>query len=202
MTRYVVNVPEYITRKKFTPGQFLAEFAEVDGGRSKIRDLVNPVRVVWVDAAECIEVDICRTAGAIFALFQRVAVASGAICRLSWTGCTIGPAGLYTLNHAIRHHAIRKGGLNIVRHWLETKRGWRTPLGSDLSALFDYLEIRPIFRGKTAKKAATAPTETPAPESSNAIHYVYNTIFSLSGDYVRICRSSAFTASSWASSKR
>ena len=176
MARYIVNVPEYLSRKKFTAGQFLAEFAEVDGGRSKIRDLVNPVRVVWATSAEVVTVEVCRTAGAIFALFQRVCVASGAICRLSWKGCTIGPAGLFTLNNAIRNVAVRKGGINIVRHWLENRRGCMVPLGCDLAALFDYLEIRPIFRGEKAKTPSPSALETTAPAGPNAIRYVSSSI--------------------------
>lgn len=174
MTKFVVNYYGDTPRRKYTAGQFLAEFAEV-AGRSRVGDLRKPVRVVWVNSVEVPVVEICRTASAIFALFQRVAIASGAICRLSWIGCTIGPAGLYALNYALRTPALRKGGLNIVRHWLENRKGTMAPLGCDLAALFDYLEIRPIFRAKTQKKSESAPTPTPSPESENAIDYVYNT---------------------------
>jgi hypothetical protein len=160
MPRYTVNVPEYALRRKYTPGQFLAEFAEVTG-RSKVRDLRHPVRVTYVTRGEEKVSEVCRTASAIFALFQRVAVAKGALASLSWKGCRIGTAGLYELNHAIREPARRKGGLNIVRHWLETRRGCLTPLGVDLAALFDFLEIRPIFRGKTPAPTLPFPAEPP-----------------------------------------
>ncbi len=164
MTKYIVNYHGDTPRRKYTAGQFLAEFAECKG-RSRVRDLRNPVRVVWVNSVEVPVVEKCRTAGAIFALFQRVAVAHGAICKLSWKGCTIGHAGLYALNHAIRTPALRKGGLNIVRHWLENRKGSMAPLGCDLSDLFDFLEIRPIFRGKTKKPASPSPAKPAAAEA-------------------------------------
>lgn len=201
MSKYVVNYHGETPRRKYTAGQFLAEFAEVHG-RSRVRDLRKPVRVVWVNSVEEPVVEICRTASAIFALFQRVAVASGAICRLSWKGCTIGPAGLYALNHAIRTPALRKGGLNIVRHWLENRKGSMAPLGCDLSDLFDYLEIRPIYRGKRRDKAPPSPTETQSPEAKDAIDYVYNTIISKPALYPRKCWLMRATTDSRSSSSR
>lgn len=165
MGRHTVNVPEYaLGRKRYTAGQFLAEFAEMDGGRSKVRDLPRPVTAQWADALENQFLETFRSSSALFAFFQHLHVCRGVIFRLAWKGCKVGPVGLYELNKAIRESAVRKGGINIVRHWLETRRGCMTPLGADLAALFDFLEIRPLFTRETlASKAASLASKTLAP---------------------------------------
>lgn len=175
MPRYIVNVPDNGDRRKFTRGQFLAEFAVTGDSRPKALDLPRPVTARWVAVNEEKHTETFRSAAALFAFFQRLHICRGVIFALSWKGCSVGYSGLYELNRAVREHAVRKGGLNIVRHWLETRSGCRVPLGVDLAALFDYLEIRPVFRGKkAAEKAAAAALsdQSSVPQSPAAIHYV------------------------------
>lgn len=163
MTKFTVHYFGGADKRKFTPGQFLAEFAEVEGGRSRVLDLPHPVSIHWVDESERGFRERFTTAGALFAFFQRLHHARGTISSLTTSRLAVGPSGLYLLNHAIREHAVRIGGLNIVRHWLENRRGCRTPLGVDLAALFDYLEIRPLFRVKTRKPTPTPTLTQPTP---------------------------------------
>ena len=152
MTKHVVHVPESAvsSRQLKTAGQWLTEFKVMDRAqKSRVHLFPSPVRVGFVHGAYT-ESDpqslVCHTSLALFALFQRLKFSGGVICRLTWKGCRIGPKGLYELNHAILTPAVRKGGLNIVRHWLENRRGSLTALAIDFPALLSYLEIRPIHK--------------------------------------------------------
>ncbi len=135
-------------RQLKTAGQWLAEFKVHDKGRkSQVCVLNPPVRVGYVTSDNLSQQSlVCHSSTGLFALFQRLHLCRGVIVRLGWKGAKLGAKGLYDLNHAIHSFAVKKRGLNIVRHWLETERGCLTATRSDFPALLSYLEVRPILK--------------------------------------------------------
>lgn len=168
MAKHIVHVPESLLRSRQlkTSGQWLTETKVHEGQNSRrLFTFKSPVSVGYVTSDVLSQQSLrCRTSTELFALFQRLQLSGGVICRLAWKGAKIGAKGLYELNRSIHSPAIRKGGLNIVRHWLENRRGSLTALAIDFPALLSFLEIRPV------------PSSKNAVASQNAMHYVYNTI--------------------------
>jgi hypothetical protein len=180
MAKHVVNVPEYATssRRMMTANQWLAEFAVRDA-REKSRVLIfaDPVRVSYLEPLDDKpRVLVCRTSPTLFSLLERLAYAGGILRAVSWRGHSLDAHGLFALNKANQTAAVRKGGLNIVRHWLENKTGTTVPLRGDFLALLSYLEIRPVSRVKTGKNDSSTSTPDSAPAASTAIHYVSSRI--------------------------
>ena len=150
MTKHLVHVPEYVlsSRQLKTAGQWLTECI-IHKGRDKRRQFTfrSPLSVGYVTSDSLShESLICPTSTDLFALFQRLQRCGGVLIRLGWKEAKIGAKGLYELNHAIHTFAIKKGGLNIVRHWLENRRGSMVPLAIDFPALLSFLEVRPILK--------------------------------------------------------
>lgn len=165
--KHTVHVTEadLRNRRKMTAGEWLSATKVYDrDGPTRVYDLPAPVRVAYVEADErTARAETLKKAPALFRLLDVIGRAKATITAVTWKTGRIGPGGLYALNHAIKTHAVRKGGLNIVRSWLENRPGSRVPFGSDFLDLLSYLEIRPIHK---TSKTAPAPAE----------YYVYNTV--------------------------
>ena len=166
MPKYTVNVPDSADFRRMTAAQWLAEYRVLEkGDRSRAFNLPAPVRVTVVGEDERTRTTtVCRTATELFALLN----APGLLGSVSWPGGKLGPVGLYQLNTALLTPAIRKGGHNIVRHWLSTRKGATVPLGCDFAALLSFLEIRPLFTRKTpAPVESTSAPALASPLSNN-----------------------------------
>ena len=156
MPTYRVFIPERFSpcRRKMTEQQFLAEHCIYDrsDGITRVFDLPHPVRIEITapDDRTC-KVKTCRTSTELFGLFGE----PGLITSLSWQNVRLGTSGLYALNYALHTGAVRKDGLNIVRHWLENRTGHSQPLGCDFAALLSFLEIRSIARHR--KRSIAVP---------------------------------------------
>lgn len=163
MAEYLLEVGENTLardRRRMTVGQWLVALSArekgVPQGRTRIFDLREPVTVsvVTKDGDKPLT-KVCRKSWQLLGMFSK-----GVIVALRWRSGGIGPHGLYALNSALRTAALRKGGVSIVRHWLETRREGTPFLRNDLFALLAYLEIRPVFGGKPAKIRALPTLST------------------------------------------
>lgn len=147
--------------RKYTAGQFMAQFGVLGGGKSQVLTLRHPIRVVSMQRDTAPRtVRVLRLSTDFFHHLADLAKRRSVITALSWAGARLGPQSLFALNVALRTPARRAGGLNIVRHWLEIERDVLIPTRGTVAELFDYLEIRPLF---------TAPLPQPAPAAK---HYV------------------------------
>lgn len=158
--RHTVHVTEADLRngRKMTAGEWLSATKIYDrDGPSRVHDLTKPVRVTWFDRDDRTRhAETCRRAPQLFRVFETVARARGTVTALTWSGAKLGPGSLYLLNHALRTPAVRKGGLNIVRHWLESRQGGMVALGCDFLSLLSFLEIRPLFAQMADSKKVNA----------------------------------------------
>ncbi len=163
MPKYTVNVDEVMLRngrQRLTAGQWLAQCRVYNKseGRLLVFDLPEPITISAVkNDGEKPETKICRKSWQILEMFCR-----GHLVAVRWRSGYLGPRGLHTLNTALNTAAVRKGGLNIVRHWLENRTGGGGFLREDFFALLSFLEIRPVFRVKTAKPTTPKTIKTPA----------------------------------------
>ncbi|MEK7383437.1 MAG: hypothetical protein AAB262_09135 [Elusimicrobiota bacterium] len=148
MAKYTVNVGEntLLDRRRLSLRQWMeflsAREVGVKEGRTRVFDLREPitVSVVAKDGDKPIT-KICRKSWDILPMFSK-----GIVTAVRWRSGELGPGALHQLNTALRTGAVRKDGLNVVRHWEQARRGF---LRDDLFALFSFLEIRPVYRAKT-----------------------------------------------------
>lgn len=164
VAKYLVNVGENTLardRRRLTIGQWLVALAArekgVPEGRTRIFDLREPVTVSVVarDGEKPIT-KVCRKSWQILPQ-----MAKGVVVAVRWRSGELGPTALLQLNTALRTGAVRKDGLNVVRHWEANRPLARGFLRDDLFALFSFLEIRPIFRAKTPKKKPSPTLKIP-----------------------------------------
>lgn len=177
MSKYTVHVDEAMTRgfRKLTASQWLAltRVYPKSEGRTRVFDLAEPitVSVVASDGGKPVT-RVCRKSWQVLGMIFR----PGLVVALRWRSAGLGPHGLHAFNTARFTAAVRKGGLNIVRHWLEHRPQGRTFLRDDLFALLSFLEIRPVFTRKTPKTARPFASKPTAPTKPNGIYYVHSYI--------------------------
>ncbi len=151
---YRVNFSEadLSNRRLMTANQVLAEFSVWHGrARSSVLRLRHPVSVVTVGRDELTRTrHAVKLAPDLFRLLDQCARDDQMIVSLGWRGVKLGPHGLYALNAAVRTAALKKGGRNIVRHWLEDVKGSIIPTRSQFKDLLDFLEVRPISTSTVA----------------------------------------------------
>lgn len=180
MSKHSVNVPDYALRgrRKYTAGQFLGEFGMMAGPDDRrLFRFRHPVRVesALTETGER-RVEKFNEEPHLFRHLAELAHTGALILSLRSREWLLGPRGVQTLNLALVTPAVRKGGLNIVRHFLENVKGLRTPIRGDFEALLSYLEIRPLPRVKPAKSAPVNQSKVSRSDSANAIHYVSSRI--------------------------
>lgn len=147
MSKHTVFIPETNDFRRLTVRQWLAECRVKDAneGTSQILQLATPVTIIAVlPSGEYIDETVEKST-ALFRLLEYIARKSGVISHVFCRSWSLGVVALYELNFAQRTPAHRKGGLNIVRNFLENQRGGRVPLRSAFLDLLAFLEVRPTF---------------------------------------------------------
>lgn len=161
MAKHTVNVDEahFRSRRRMTAHEWLTE-CRVEPGAYRRPAHFRFLSPVWLtfDQGEGRQRERFTESPALFRRLSTLVSADAVLIGVRSADWKLAPKGLFTLNHALRTPAVRKGGLNIVRHFLENQRGSRIALKGDFDALLSYLEIRPVFRAKTPKQA---PVPTP-----------------------------------------
>lgn len=159
MAKFTVNVPELSNSlRRYSMNEFLVEFAMTEPGTDskRIFRFKDPIVIVVADSANQLSGHTYEYAGPLFRAFEEIRLADRVLVVVGALGWCLGYRDVYRLNHAVRTPALRKGGLSIIRHFLETKKGARVPLRGDFDALLSYLEIRPI---STVGKSPTISKE-------------------------------------------
>lgn len=143
-----ILIPAHLqsSSRKYTVQQFLAEFAMRGGKRTRVFDLTHPITIVSVEADDRTRQHHRITKSTeFFGVLRAIANENHIITTCRWAGARLGAHGLYILNTALRTYPKRKGGKNLVRHWMEEVAKTYSPLRCDIARLFSYLEIRPLF---------------------------------------------------------
>jgi hypothetical protein len=133
-------------------GEFLTEFRLNEKGDTFDRHFKfsSPVTVVSVDPERVMVRERFTQAPSLFRHLDALAHAGAVVVSLKSRTWTIDACGLYAINAALRTSAVRKGGLNIVRHFLASRSHTGTPIGGDFDALLSFLEIRPVYTNNAA----------------------------------------------------
>ncbi len=160
MAKFTVNVSEMSnSRRRYSVNEFLVEFAETPRGEDskRIFRFLNPIVLIVADAANKLQGHRYEYAAQLFRAFEEIRIADQMLVEVGALGWCLSYRDVYQLNHALRTPALRKGGLNIVRHWLENKKGSSRPMRGDFDSLLAYLELRPIPVDPPVSPAKSAP---------------------------------------------
>lgn len=147
MAKFTVNVPEFTgSHRRYNINEFLVEFAENDPAddRKRLFRFREPVCVIVATPENRVSGHLYALSTELFRALQEYVAGGSVIVELGARTWSLSYKAVYELNRALYTPALRKGGLNIVRKWLDTRKGYRTPLRGDFDALLAYLEIRPI----------------------------------------------------------
>lgn len=156
MGKHTVHVPESTLasdRRRMTAAQWLTEFRvnAPSEGRTSVFRFAAPVRLTFDQGDGLPRHEEFKESPSLFRRLYALALADAVLISVRSEGWKLNAKGLFTLNHALRTPAVRKGGLNIVRHYFDTRSANKIPLRGDFDALLSYLEVRPILTRKTPK---------------------------------------------------
>lgn len=153
MTTHTVHVPESALRdrRKMTAGQFLTEMKIYEDGATRAHLFGHTVTVK--SAATETNTGRARfvSAPALFRHLETLRLSGQVVTGLYCKAWKLGPHGLAKLNLALTTYAVRKGGLTIVRHFLENQRHGKTAMRGSFDDLLSFLEIRPVFLPQAAQ---------------------------------------------------
>ena len=153
MTTHRVHVPESALRdrRKMTAGQWLTELKIYDDGKTRAHLFAHPVTVKSAATETTTGRARFVSSPALFRHLDALTRDGHVVLAIYCRGWKLGPHGIARINHALTTPAVRKGGLNIVRHFLENQRHGKTALAGSFDALLSFLEIRPVFSPKIAQ---------------------------------------------------
>ena len=165
MSKFTVYVPEGNDRRLMTRNQWLTECVVSEPGQSpRYLIFTHPVKIHAELNGEVLPMESFEKSTELFRYLDTLARQKAVLTSVHSRVWYLAASGLFELNTALRTPALRKGGANVVRHFLENQKGGRTPLRGSFDALLSFLEIRPTplpFKTKSAPPAK---------------HYVYNGI--------------------------